>query len=96
MKLKLFAVFDNCSKSIVRFAFGNNESSFCRDNVSLDIMSEKNPRGIPFKDLIYKVIGEVDTETFEVSPLPISDVDIMKSYQFKVENPVKKVSVSDN
>lgn len=96
MKLKLFAVKDTCQDAVIRFAFGNNPSSFCRDNLAGDILSEKNPRGIPFKDLAYFEIGEVDLESLKVEPTEILKIDILKSYEFKIENPVVKKSLEES
>lgn len=90
MKLNLYAVKDKCANALIRFAFGSNDSSFCRDNVRQDLLSEQNPRGLPFKDLQYILIGRVDTESFVVEPVSHEILDIEHCYQFKVENDISK------
>lgn len=91
MKLTIYAVMDKCANALVRFAFGSNDSSFVRDNLPSDIYNKDTQRGLPFNDLEYRSLGYVDTETFEIEPFNEPKiVDIMKSYQFKTENPTKK------
>lgn len=95
MKLNLYAVVDLCADSVVRFAFGNNDSSFVRDNLPSDIYNADTRRGLPLRDLCYRHIGIIDTETFVVEPVELRNVDIELSYQFKIENPVEKVENFD-
>lgn len=102
MKLNIYAVLDNKANALVRFGFGNNDTSFVRDNLPNDIYNAQTKSGLPFPDLDYKAIGSIDTETYEVQnqPIAIIDgesklvspyfVDKEKSYQFKIENPVEK------
>lgn len=96
MKLNLYAVYDNKAQALVRFGFGNNDTSFVRDNLPNDIYNAQTRSGLPLTDLEYKKIGEVDTETLVVNASEIVNVDIKNSYQFKVETQVEKVDVSEN
>lgn len=84
MELTLYAKKDECANALIQFAFGSNDSSFCRDNAPSDTKTT------PFKDLGYYALATVDTETFKVTPLKIKKIDIEHSYNFKTENKVTK------
>lgn len=90
MKLHIYAVTDNKAQALVRFAFGSNNTSFIRDNLPNDIYNRETRRGIPYDDLTYYDIGEVDTETYKGSfyDSPV-EVDKEHSYKFKTENSVE-------
>lgn len=96
MKLNCYVVLDKVSNTLARIAFGATDGAFCRDNINLDVRSKENPRGLPFNDLQYVKVGRIDTETFNLESMPHEIVDILSSYQFKVESDVKREDVDSS
>lgn len=91
MKLKVYAVIDKCSKTLVSFRFGSNDSSFVRDNLPNDLYNAQTKSGLPLSDLSYRQIGYIDTETYIIEPCEHHrELDIMHCYQFKTENDLTK------
>ena len=93
MKQNVYVAQDKISGRGYRIIFADNDGTLCRDNVQQDLRSEKNPIGLPFKDLAYLHIAVYDTENFTFENVPARNVDILKSYEFKVEKEVVKESV---
>lgn len=85
---------DKISGRGYRIIFADNDGTLCRDNINQDLRSEKNPIGLPFKDLAYIHIAEYDTEKFTFNNVPSRSVDILKSYDFKVEKDVQHEDVN--
>ena len=96
MVQNVYGMYDKQSGRVLRIIFADNDSTLCRDNVPGDLRSEKNPLGLPFNDLGYKYLATYDTEalTFENTEC-IRDVDILNSYNFKVERPMENKDVSE-
>lgn len=92
---KVYGVIDKCSGRAIRIAFSDNDSTLVRDNVVVDLRSDKNPIGLPFQDLQYFQIAEYDTEKLTFNNVPSREVDILKSYNFKTEKSVDKKDVSE-
>lgn len=96
MTQNVYGMYDKQSNRVLRIIFSDNDSTLCRDNVPGDLRSEKNPFGLPFNDLGYKFIATYDTEDLSfVNAERVRDVDILKSYSFKVEKPMDKKDVSE-
>lgn len=90
MKQNVYVAQDKISGRGYRIIFADNDGTLCRDNIQQDLRSEKNPIGLPFKDLAYVHIAVYDTEAFTFENVPAREVDILKSYEFKVEKDVQK------
>lgn len=96
MILNVYSVRDKISAREIRVFFAVTHGQACRDNVELDLRSPKNPMGLPFNDLEYYCIARYDNELHTFLP-PVDDkgvecdeykIDILKSYQFQVEDKV--------
>lgn len=91
----VYGVVDKCSGRAIRIAFSDNDSTLVRDNVTIDLRSDKNPIGLPFQDLQYFHIANYDTEKLTFENVPSREVDILKSYNFKTEKDVEKKDVDE-
>lgn len=91
----VYAVVDKCSGRAIRIAFSDNDSTLCRDNVTVDLRTKDNPIGLPFQDLQYFHIAEYDTEKLTFKNVPSREVNILQSYNFKTEKPVEKKDTSE-
>lgn len=98
MLFNVYSVRDKISNREIRVFFAVTHGQACRDNIEIDLRSQKNPAGLPFNDLEYWNIARYDNEKHVFSP-PINDegiecdeykIDILKSYQFQVEDKVKQ------
>lgn len=85
MKQNVYVAVDTVSGRAYRVIFADNDGTLCRDNVEHDIRSEKNPIGLPFKDLQYVQIAEYETQERKFINVEPRTIDILKSYDFKVE-----------
>lgn len=94
MLQNVYVAQDKISGRGYRIIFADNDGTLCRDNINQDLRSEKNLIGLPFKDLAYIHIATYDTENFTFKNVPSRDVDILNSYQFKIEKPVEKEDVN--
>ena len=90
MRQNVYVAFDKVSGRSFRIIFSDNDSTMVRDNVNIDIRSDKNPIGLPFKDLGYKHIANYNTETLFFENVENREIDILKSYDFKIEKPMTK------
>lgn len=93
MKQNVYVAQDKVSGRGYRIIFADNDGTLCRDNVQQDLRSEKNPIGLPFRDLAYLHIAVYDTETFSFENIASREVNILQSYEFKVEKEVEKEDV---
>lgn len=93
MKQNVYVARDKISGRGYRIIFADNDGTLCRDNVPNDLRSEKNPIGLPFKDLGYTHIAVYDTETFIFDNVDPREVDILKSYEFKIEKEMNHANV---
>lgn len=94
---KVYVMCDKQSDRALRIIFSDNDSTMVRDNVERDIRSEHNPIGLPFQDLVYKQIATYDTESLTFVNIEPEVVDILKSYNFKIEKPLdKKPELTEN
>lgn len=83
MILNIYRVMDSVRKREVRIFFSETDGAACRDQISFDLRSEKNPSGLPFQDIEYWRIGRYDTENgqfFNDEPVKI---DIEHAYSFR-------------
>ena len=87
---KVYVMCDKQSDRALRIIFSDNDSTMVRDNVERGIRSEHNPIGLPFQDLVYKQIATYDTEKLTFVNVEPEVVDILKSYNFKIEKPLDK------
>lgn len=95
MVQNVYGMYDKQSGRVLRIIFADNDSTLCRDNVPGDLRSEKNPFGLPFNDLGYKYIATYDTEALTFENTVVRDVDILKSYSFKVERSMDNKGVNE-
>lgn len=89
MKQNVYVAVDTVSGRAYRVIFADNDGTLCRDNVEHDIRSEKNPIGLPFKDLQYIQIAEYETQERKFINVEPRVIDILKSYDFKIEKPLE-------
>lgn len=89
MKQNVYVTFDKVRNRALRVFFEDNNSSAMRENVPRDLRSQDNPIGLPFQDLAYKQIATYDTETMQFENISPIEIDILGSYQFKVEKPME-------
>lgn len=91
MKLNVYSVRDAIRGAEIRLGFSETDGAFCRDSVPIDIRSRDNPAGLPFNDVAYYQIAEYDTQTHKFINIEERQLDILKSYQFKVEKEIERV-----
>lgn len=96
MLLNCYVLVDKVSTRMVKVVFACTDGELVRNNIPVDCRSDQNPAGLPFQDVEYRCVGTFDTDTFVLSSSDIRTVDILKSYNFKIENPVKDLDKKNN
>lgn len=90
MTQNVYVLVDKMSGRGIRVIFSDNDSTMVRDNLTVDIRSDNRPFGLPFQDISYVQIAEYDTQLKKFVNVEPRDVDILKSYNFKIEKSLEK------